>query len=490
MDDKSNSYDKIAAAVDEQIAADSGRKRARKAKSPNTDTRFTDTDIANAGRLVRHYGADLRFTEAGGWFVWDGSRWRQDIRGVRAQEFAKRTAEAIFDELKTASNRNELFGHAKKSQSRRAIEAMISLARSVPGVMIDVSDFDTDPMLLNVKNGTVDLRTGELVEHRRENLITKIAPVVFDPKATCDRWEAFLRQVTGNNEDLYNYLRRLVGYMLTGKTVEQALHFLYGPGANGKTVFCDIAADLLGDYAIILQPDVIMAKRHNNIPNDIARLRGARVTFMNETEQGSRFNESKLKDLTGGDKLTGRFLHQEFFDFAPTHKLVIRGNHKPGISGTDEGIWRRLRLVPFTFAIPPEQQDKRLLDKLRAELPGILRWAVEGCREWQHAGGLNPPEIMTEAASRYRLESDTLARFIDEHCIVDKLGQVKSGTFFQRYREFAEQSGERFIPSRDLPSEMQRRGFEWKRTKTGGMYFGLTLATKMSDPRCDQGDGW
>jgi putative DNA primase/helicase len=204
---------------------------------------------------------------------------------------------------------------------------------------------------------------------------------------------------------------------------------------------------------------------------------------MNETSQGSRFDEAKLKDLTGGDKLSGRFLHQEFFDFLPTHKLIIRGNHKPVINGTDEGIWRRLRLIPFIVTIPPDEQDQALVEKLRQELPGILRWAVHGCLEWQREG-LKPPPAIVEAVREYRQESDTLGRFIDDHCnTTSKLAQVKAGMFFQRYQQFAEQSGERWMPSKGLPYEMQRRGFEWKRTKLGGMYLGIEL-TAQEDTRC------
>jgi len=201
---------------------------------------------------------------------------------------------------------------------------------------------------------------------------------------------------------------------------------------------------------------------------------------MNETSQGSRFDEAKLKDLTGGDSLTGRFLHHEFFDFPPTHKLAIRGNHKPVINGTDEGIWRRLRLVPFGVTIPESERDRGLILKLRQELPGILRWAVAGCMEWRRVG-LLPPAVVAEAVSTYRAESDTLGRFIEEQCEVQKLAQVKSSALFSEYQKFCEHGGERWLASKDLPAEMQRRGFEWKRTNAGCLYYGLKL-TSGSEP--------
>lgn len=433
---------------------------------------IVDSDMSNAARLARRHGLDIRHAREGKWFVWDTRRWQIDERAVNVQALAKETAGAIFDEIRDAKDQKGMLSHARRSQSNNAIKAMIELARSEAGVLCKLADFDADPWLLSVGNGTLDLRTGRLRTHCREDLITKVVEIDYDENADCELWDAFVARITDGSSELYAYLRRLVGYLLTGQTTEQVLHFLFGLGANGKSVFCEIVANLLGDYAVIVSPEMVMAKRHSGIPNDVARLRGVRVAMMNETSQGARFDEAKLKDLTGSDSLTGRFLHAEFFDFSPTHKLLIRGNHKPAIAGTDEGIWRRLRLVPFTVAIPPEEQDTALLSKLRAELPGILRWAVQGCLEWQREG-LNPPDVIVDAVREYRTESDTLGRFIDEQCSKRALSQIKSSVFFQAYQKFAEQAGERWIPAKDLPHEMQRRGFAWKRTNTGGMYSGL-----------------
>ena len=435
---------------------------------------FTDTDVANAQRLAKRHLCNIRYTTAAGWLVWDGKRWREDEKDVRIQALAKETSIAIFDEIKGAPDRDIIIRHAKRSQAKKSIDAMIALARSEPGVYVELTDFDTDPFLLNVANGTIDLKSGLLREHRRDDLLTKFVPIVYDVNADCELWNKFLTRVTNNNSELYGYLRRLLGYMLTGSTTEQVLHFLFGLGANGKSVFIEIVNALLGDYAVIVSPDLIMLKRHSGIPNDVARLRGARAALMNETNQGARFDEAKLKDLTGGDKQTARFLHREFFDFLPTHKLVIRGNHKPSINGTDEGVWRRLRLVPFTVSIPAGEQDHDLLTKLQAELPGILRWAVDGCLEWQREG-LQAPECVTAAVRDYRTESDTLGRFLSEECEIRNLAQVKSSSLYKRYQAFCEQAGERWIPLKDLPAEMERRGFEQKRTGFGVFYLGVEL---------------
>ncbi|MES1195353.1 MAG: phage/plasmid primase, P4 family [Steroidobacter sp.] len=435
---------------------------------------ITDTDLANAQRLAKRHGTELRFTPERGWYVWDGKRWAADEKQIQLQSRAKETALAIFDDVKNAIDRNAAYKHARKSQSKSALEAMMWLERSEPGIPARLTDFDADGWQFNLRNGTLDLRTGQLQPHCREDLITNLADIEFDEKADCELWDSFLWRVTDRNEELYAYLRRFVGYLLVGDTSEQALHFMYGLGANGKSVFCEVLLRLLGEYAITVSPDLIMLKRHGGIPNDVARLRGVRAALMNETSQGARFDEAKLKDLTGGDTLTARFLHQEFFDFAPTHRIVIRGNHKPSINGTDEGIWRRLRLVPFMVTIPEDERDHQLLLKLEAELPGILNWALAGCREWQR-DGLKPPAIIMDAVKAYRDESDTLGRFIDEHCEVKKLGQVKSSTFFQRYQQYAEQAGGRWITSKELPHEMQRRGFIWKRTKAGGVFEGIEI---------------
>jgi putative DNA primase/helicase len=438
------------------------------------EPKIIDSDMANAARLAKRHGKDLRFTAAQGWYVWDGRRWAADDKSIRVQALAKETAKSIFGEIENAGDRAAVFKHAKRSQSKGAIEAMMWLARSEPGILAKITDFDANGWQLNVANGTLDLKTCELNPHERSDLISNIVEITYDPVAEAELWDAFLWRVVDRNDDLYAYLRRFVGYLLVGDISEQSLHFLYGLGSNGKSVFCEVLMRLLGEYAIAASPDLVMLKRHSGIPNDVARLRGVRAALMNETSQGARFDEAKLKDLTGSDTLSARFLHQEFFDFRPTHRIIIRGNHKPAINGTDEGIWRRLRLVPFTVTIPEDERDAHLLSKLEAELPGILNWALRGCLEWQKEG-LKPPGIIAEAVRAYREESDVLGRFIAETCEVRKMAQVKSSMLFKSYQQFAEAAGERWMQAKDFPNEMERRGFTTRRLKTGVVFEGIEL---------------
>jgi putative DNA primase/helicase len=453
-----------------------------KARALGLGDQIPDTDVANARRLAQRYGEAFRFTVEAGWFAWDGRRWARDEKGVRIQAAAVETARSIFDEIKDSPKRDAVMVHAKRSQSRRSIESMVVLCRSEEGIPIPITDFDADPWVLNLANGTYDLKRWFLRTHRRGDLISKIVEVQFDAEASCPRWLEFIGRVTDGNGELIAYLQRFVGHLLAGDTSEQCLHFLYGLGANGKSVFCEVILRLLGDYAIAAGVDMVMLKRVGGIPNDIARLRGIRAALMNETAQGSRFDESKLKDLTGSDTISGRFLHQEFFHFNPTHRIVIRGNHKPTIDGTDEGIWRRLRLIPFTVSIPQDEQDRDLLRKLEHELSGILNWAIAGCKQWQDQG-LNPPSIVMEAAAKYREESDVLGRFIEECCEVRPLAQVKSSALFKRYQNFAEASGERWIPSKDFPGELERRGFHKARRAAGFLFQGLELRIDQDDDR-------
>lgn len=428
-------------------------------------------------RLVREHGANLRYTRERGWMTWDGARWRADDDGG-AMRFAKKTAASIFDEIRAAGTQQqkELFSWARKSQSVERLRAMLALAQSE--IPARLPDFDADPWALNCLTGTVNLKTGELRPHRADALCSRITPIEYRPDADCPIWTAFLLRAMGGNQSLIEYLQRAVGYTLTGLTVEQIMIFVYGLGANGKSVFLEALQRLTGEYGVNTRTETIMQRRESGIPNDIARLAGARYVAVNEVSDGQRLNESLVKDLTGGDTVTARFLHREFFDFRPAFKLWIRGNHKPQIRGTDHGIWRRIHMVPFTVTIPDDEKDAHLGEKLAEEMPGILAWAVRGCLAWQREG-LNPPAEVLAAVKEYREEMDILGAFLDERCMAHERMRVTAKAIYAEYRQWCDDNGQQPYSQRRLGQALTERGFDKERARDGYQYIGLGLAVNL-----------
>jgi putative DNA primase/helicase len=424
------------------------------------------TDLGNSERFIIRHGADVRYCYAfGAWLVFTGARWERDDGG-KVHRLAKATVRNIYQEAAEAEDEQErkaLAQHATRSEAEARIRAMLELAK--PEEPVSPEDLDARPWLLNVQNGTIDLRTGSLQPHRREDLITKLAPVAYDPNATAPTFMAFLERVLPD-EELRAFLQRAVGYSATGDTSEQCMFINHGGGANGKTTWQEIIAAALGDYAMRAPTEMLLAKPAGGIPNDVARLKGARFVAASETEEGRRLAESRVKDLTGQDTITARYMRAEWFDFRPTHKLYLSTNHKPEIRGTDAAIWRRIRLVPWSVTIPPEEQDKKLPAKLRAELPGILAWIVQGCLEWQRIG-LQPPEEVRRATGRYRAEMDVLAAFIDEECNVVDHARATAKALYGAYKAWCEDNGERPESQRRFGSRLKERGFESGRMTTG-----------------------
>ena len=424
--------------------------------------RFAHTDLGNAERLAATHGHNLRYChEWGRWLVWTGRRWEDDRRGLVNQQ-AKRAVRQIYAEAAGITDedlRKEIVKWGLRSEAKTRIDAMVGLAQSEPGLPVTVDELDAHPWLLNVANGTVDLRTGALRAHSRQDLITKQAPTAYDPDARCPTWLAFLDTVMAGRQDLIEFLRRAVGYSLTGDVSEQVVFFAYGLGANGKTTLAETITAMLGDYAQKAPRGMLTMRpgAADGVPNDIARLPGARFVVSNEVEEGRRLAEAQVKDLAGGDTLTARFMRGEFFEFRPTHKLWIYGNHKPVIRGTDEGIWRRMRLIPFEVTIPAAKQDRRLAQKLRAELPGILAWAVQGCLDWQK-DGLSAPAEVTEATAAYRAEMDVLADFLTDKCILAPSAAVTKAALFTTYQTWCEVNRERPLGKIAFGARLKERG--------------------------------
>src|SRR5215208_1617503 len=449
------------------------------------------TDTGNAERLADRHGANLRYCHPWGkWLFYDGTRWRVDDRGAVVR-LAKDTARSIFEEAKEAATdeaAKRLGKWASSSLSEGKLKSMIGLAQSEPGIPVLPEELDAPTDLLNVLNGTIDLRTGELREHRREDLITKIAPVEYAPEATAPVWAATLERVLPSAA-LRAFFKKLCGYALTGDVSEQLLAVLYGTGANGKSTVLNALLTVLGDYGMQAAPDLLVAKKGSH-PTELADLFGMRFVASIEVEDGSRLAESLVKQLTGGDRIKARRMRQDFWEFEPTHKVFMACNHKPQVRGTDNAIWRRIRLVPFTETIPPAEQDKHLPDKLRQERAGILAWAVEGCREWRREG-LQAPDEVRQATGAYRAEMDVLGAFLRECCELGPEKNVAARDLYAAYKMWCEEGGERPESKRKFGSRLtDRGGFERYRGGADGghRWRGVDLLTFWKEWICKDSD--
>jgi putative DNA primase/helicase len=442
--------------------------------------RFNCTDQGNGQRLVARHGQDLCYMYPWKkWLVWDGRRWTIDETG-EVQRRAKETVQSIYAEASGAlveEVRKALAKHAAQSESEARRRSMIAAAQSEDGVAIRPEDLDTDPWLLNCLNGTIDLRTGKLGPHHREDLITKLCPVEFDPKAGCPTWLGFLMRVLAESEKLIAFLQKAIGYSLSGLTLEQCFFILYGLGANGKSTLLETIKRLLSDYASQASMDTFLAKsRDGGVPNDIAALRGARLVTAVEVDNGRFLSESLIKRLTGEDEIAARFLYCEVFTYRPQCKIWLGTNHKPVIRGGDHAIWRRVHLIPFTVQIPVAEQDRDLQEKLRQELPGILNWAVEGCLRWQ-SEGLEAPAEVSSATKAYQDEMDVLGDFLSECCIIGAGLSVAAGDLYKAYRSWADGNGEKVpLTQQTFGTELTDRGFDPDRGSGGKrLRLGLNL---------------
>ena len=437
------------------------------------------TDVGNGTRFAGLHGQDLRYCyPLRQWFVWNGQRWVED-HGGEIHRRAKDTARSIYREASRTKGREERKQVAKwamTSESMTRIEAMVKATKSEPDIPISPRKFDTDPRLLNVANGTLDLRTFELREHRREDLITKFIPIDYDPKAKCPQWLTFLNRTMRGNQDLIGYLQRIVGYCLTGETSEQCFFIFYGEGANGKSVLLNVIRTLLSVYAEQAPAISFMVRQSDSATNDLAKFRGSRLVTIAETEHGHRLAEGLIKQVTGQDPVTARPMYKEFFTYIPTFKVVLATNHRPNILGTDHAIWRRVRLIPFEVTIPPEEQDHDLTSKLLEELEGILAWAVEGCRQLRERG-LNDPQEVIAATEEYRRTEDHLSDFIDECCVVQPEGEVTAASLFAAYKKWCAHQGEEGTSQKRLGEALTRAGYERRKMGTY-RWVGLSLRSE------------
>jgi P4 family phage/plasmid primase-like protien len=422
---------------------------------------YPPSDLGNARRFVDNHARDMfRYaTENKEWLVWDGKRWSKDTLDLVHRQAAISAVE-IFDASEAEPDdgkRKKLQSWALRSQSATSIQAAVTIARSQPEIAMNVSAFDNDPWLLNVANGTLDLRAGVLLPHNPTDLITKLTDVEYDPAATCPRFERFLSEVFPNDGDSIGLCQRYAGYNLTGSVREHIILFAYGDGRNGKSVLLNTLTRVMGSYAQTVAASELAHHDQEHHTTGLTDLAGKRMATSIETGQGKQFNEQLIKELSSADPITARRMHANFFTFQPTHKLWIASNHLPLITSTDDGIWKRFAILPFTQSFVG-REDRTLEDDLARELPGVLAWMMRGCVEWQQ-GGLQIPQSVLEATDEHRHVQDHVGAFLEDMFIMDGESSVASNDIYAAYEYWCKTSGERHPWSmKRMAPELKKRG--------------------------------
>jgi putative DNA primase/helicase len=434
------------------IARKQGTAALRNVIDKNAFTRApTHSDEALALRFAERHSCDRRFVAAfGKWYLYDGVRWREDDTLETNDLVREICREAAAECRKKKSLSRSLAGAG-------TVAAVERLARSDRRLAATANQWDQDLWALNTPGGLVDLRTGKIRPHRPDDFATKLTGTAPDESCLIEKWLKFLQRVCGEDAELISFLRRVAGYALTGVTSEHALFFLYGTGANGKSTFLNALTAALGDYHKTSPIETFTASATDRHPTDLAGLRGARLVTSVETEEGRRWAESKIKSLTGGDRIAARFMRQDFFEFTPTFKLLVAGNHKPGLRSVDEAIRRRFHLVPFTVTIPVEERDETLGDQLKDELPGILAWAIGGCLEWQECG-LVAPAVVRNATAAYLEAEDALAAWIEDVGEQDANAWENSNALYRSWKSWCDRTGEHSGSLKKFSQRLEDRG--------------------------------
>jgi putative DNA primase/helicase len=447
--------------------------------TPNGQAKNTHglTEDELAAEFTRRHAEHLRYVAPwGAWMNWTGLRWEREAT-LQVFDLARVVCRESGDGL----DNKKLRALILSARTRAAVENMARSDRAHAAVP---EQWDAYPWHLNTPGGIVDLQTATVGPHDPLAYHTKITAVV--PGGDCPLWHDFLKSITDGDNDLQEYLQRSAGYALTGSIREHVLQFGYGTGANGKGTYLNTLTGIMGDYACTAPMETFTATTGDRHPTDLAMLRGARLVSAQETEQKRRWAEAKIKALTGGDPISARFMRQDFFTFMPQFKLFIAGNHRPGLSGVDEAIRRRMHLVPFNVTSPPEDRDLELPEKLKPQWPGILAWMLDGCMAWQ-ADGLNPPESVRAATEKYLASEDTFERWRDDCTTPDPNAWESSAELWGSWKRWAENSGEFVGTHKRFSQSLEERGFVAQRQGGTGRagYYGARLNRRdyTEDPR-------
>ena len=454
---------------------------------------YAMTDLGNAERLVALHGDKIRWdVSRKAWLTWDDTRWASDSSlsiNALAAETARNIRSEAIETPSTGDGRKvglELFKHAVRSESREKMAAMVEVAKSVPQIAVGASVLNANKWVLNVLNGTIDLRTGTLQAHSRDDLLTKRSPIPYRPDATCARWEQFLRDATGDDQEMIDFLQTVAGYTLTGDVSEEKLFLIYGPQASGKSTFLEGLQAICGDYSRTISSDLLTKRRDTNAEGaspELAGLDGVRMAAASEMEQGREIAAALVKTLTGGERITARHLYAKPFDFLPQFKLWVAVNHCPKVSAEDGGMWRRILRLGFEHTVAPEKLDKTLKPYLRdpeGGAPAVLAWAVKGCLKWQKDRGLSIPSAVEKSTAAYRQESDPLVTFIEDCLVFNSNAWTPWCDLWNTYNTYAADSGtaERYrVSPKHLQERLRSHDCVAKRRKHGGRgWYGVELA--------------
>lgn len=443
------------------------------------------TDVGNAERFVYMFKDSVKYCAVyKKWFIWNGRFWEQDDTG-KIITYAIECVRSIIhaaDLLPEGDKRKAMIHHSLKSESSGKLRSLLEIASGMPDITIRSEELDANPWLINAQNGTINLKTGKLQEHRAADYITKMCRANYDPDCAIPLWAELLQKITLGNNQLQRYIQKAFGYALTGDTSEQALFILYGTGSNGKSTLLNVFSELMATYSTSTPSDTFMQKKNDSVNNDIARLKGARFVAAIEMEEGKRMAESLIKSVTGGDKLVTRFLYGEFFEYVPQFKVFLAVNHKPNIRDTTNSIWRRIKLMPFEATFTEQERDKHFPAKIMAsELPGILAWAVQGCLLWQQEG-LQMPDSVNTATRKYQEEMDSFSNFFRECCVEREGGRVSNKMLRAKYDEWCRENGEYALTQRPFSAKLIERGYEKKNSAGNGAleWYGFALRGEAS----------